>query len=341
MKLGNLLFSLFVIFLFLGAVIIQDGVARPHLDLDVDVSEGEQTQINISYALSGSRFYGSFNIVCFPISKLRFDRIYLFDDPRYVDVYLSRCVHGLYDHLRAEIDLLNAENEVSIVTLDPLIEVFSSDPATVILAGGIPNGTDFANLALQWVERGGVLITIENESIPFLAKKSEGGVNEGGFLGLQFFPLDFLDGDRITPSSVAEALDFRLIAPIMGIDVADVEQYAGIVIGYYYERDRVLTSAALFHIGDGALIVFSSPISAPYVTSAEDTIASDIAKIVVSQLQWVSGPIVFENAKGEPGKISGAMHVTFENPRFVSILALSTIDTMAIYTREIIDIRTY
>ncbi|MBC7108495.1 MAG: hypothetical protein H5T41_06895 [Methanomassiliicoccales archaeon] len=341
MSRGHLLFSLFVIFLFLGGAFIQGGVARPHIDLNIEVSEGEQVQLNVSYALSGSRFYGDFNIVCFPISKLRFDRIYLFDDSRYVDIYLSRCVHGLYDHLRAEIDLLNAENEVSIVALESLLEVFSGNPATVVLAGGIPNGTDFADLALQWVERGGVLITLGNESIPFLAKESEGGVNEEGFLGLRFYPLDFLGGDRMTPSSVAEALDFRFIAPIMGIDVADVEHYGGMVIGYYYERNRVLTSAALFHIGDGALIVFSSPISVPYITSAEDAIASDIAKIVVSQLQWISGPIVFENAKGEPGKISGVMHVTFENPRFISVLALSTIDTMVIYARDIIDIHAY
>ncbi|MDH7508766.1 MAG: hypothetical protein QHH00_05130 [Methanomassiliicoccales archaeon] len=338
MKLAHILFSLFVLFLFLGGAFVQGGITKLHIDLNVEALVDEQVQLNVSYAISAPGVYGSFNVASFPISKMRFDRILLFDDPRYVDVYLSRCIHGLYDHLRAEFDLMNAEIEVSIVPFEPLLEVFSGSPATVVLAGGVPNGTEFALLALQWVERGGVLITLGNESIPFLARESNSGVDEEGFLGIRFYPLDFLGGECVTPSSVAEALDFKFTAPIMGIDVADVEHYGGRVIGYYYERDRVLVSAALFHIGDGALIAFSGPVSAPYLTSAEDVIATDIARIVVSQLQWISGPIVFESAEGRLGEISGVLHATFEDPQFVSVLAISTVGTTATYARHIVEV---
>jgi hypothetical protein len=340
MRAGHLVFAAFVVFLFVGGAIIQGGIAKPKIELKIDLSTDEQIQLNISYSLKGSRFYSEINVLCFPISKQRVDSIYLFDDPRYVDVYLSRCIHGLYDHLRAEIDLLDADNRVLIVNFEALLHVFAGNPAIVVLAGGIPNGTEFALAALDWVERGGVLITLGNESIPFLAKESNGEwIGGEEFLRVRFHPLDSFINGSVKPSEIAEAFDFKFIAPRVGISIEDVENYGGRVIGYHYEGNQSLTSAALFTIGNGTLVAFSSAIYLPYVTSAEDAIASDIAKIVVSQLQWISGPIVFKRANSPSGEINGIMYATFsENAELISVLALSTIDTMSIYAKKIIEV---
>lgn len=331
--------SLLVIFIFFESVFINTGLSGPDLELKAVAEDGDGVDVKITYELSATQKYADLNLICFPVSQYRSDTIYLFEDPKFTDVYLARSVYGLYDHLHAELRLLGAENDIKIVGLAPLLEIFSGDPAIVILAGIIPNGTDFAMSALNWVEKGGVLITLGNQSIPFLAKVSQGSwVGEDVFLRIRFQPIAVRYSDNLTATPIAEAFDFKTTAPMMGIFVEDVQRYGGQIFGYYLDEDKRLASLAFIPMGRGVLIAFSGPITAPYLTSSEDAIACDIARIIVSQLPWVSGQIQSKNLSGSPSEINGTLCFHFEETHVISVFAISRLTTMPIYARTIIEI---
>lgn len=331
--------SLLVIFIFIESVFINTGISDPNLELKATTKDGDGIDVEITYELTATQKYADFNLICFPVSQYRNDTIYLFEDPKFTDVDLARSIYGLYDHLRAELRLLGAENDIRVVSLAPLLEIFSGDPATVILAGGIPNATNFALSALNWVEKGGVLITLGNQSIPFLAKVSQGSwVGEEVFLRMRFQPIAVRYSDNLVATPIAEAFDFKATAPMMGIFVEDVQRYGGQIIGYYLDEDKRLASLAFIPIGKGVLLAFSGPITAPYLTSSEDAIACDIARIIVSQLPWISGEIQSKNLAGIPREINGTVRFHFEEAHAISVFAFSRLTTMPIYARVIVEI---
>ncbi len=336
MKLSYVLFALFAIFLVLASSVIQGGVHRLRIDLEVEIEEGDEVWVNASYSIGSSSFSKSLNVLCFPISQWHSWPIHIFEDARVLDPYQSRSVHGLYDHLRTEMDLIGSNVSVSMVNLDGLMEIIDGEPSILILASRTLNETGYGASVLRWVERGGVLFSVGNESLPFLAKVSGGEwVGPDEFLRLRYHPLAFSGGEGMQPSTAASALSLENVAPIAGIDVEDVEAYGGTVIGYHYQRERDLASAALFRIGNGTLIAFAGPISAPFVTTAEDVIAADIARVVACGLQWISGPIFWQTESAGQNAIAGVLSATFESAEIVSVFAFTNDDFQAAHSIRI------
>ncbi|MBM4237462.1 MAG: hypothetical protein FJ151_03145, partial [Euryarchaeota archaeon] len=134
MKLSHLLFALFAVFLVLASSAIQGGVHRFSIDLDVEVEGTDEVWVNASYHIGPSSFSKSLNALCFPISQWHSWPIHIFEDARVLDPYQSRNAHGLYDHLRTEMDLIGSSLSVSLVNLDGLAEIVEGPPSILILA---------------------------------------------------------------------------------------------------------------------------------------------------------------------------------------------------------------
>jgi hypothetical protein len=94
--------------------------------------------------------------------------------------------------------------------------------------------------------------------------------------------------------------------------VSDVQTY-GSAIGYLYQRETELTSAAIIHRGNGSIILFSDVMSQPFTASMEDVMANDLMRIVQSGLPWQSGPISYLSLMGGADPIKGVIPISVPN----------------------------
>jgi len=285
--------------------------------------QDDSSELKVNYILGESRFSKRVNVVTYSTSQDREDHVYIFYDHPGVNGSFYTRVSGLLDHMSAKFDLYGYSGGVSIVDREGLENVIQGPNATLILASQPSNDTDISQLMLEWVESGGVLVGIGNKSVPFVKDPRYDAVEEGD-IALRFDDMAFNDGEGMATSTWATAFDFEVIAPTKGIFVQDVMDEAGKVIGYTYQRGEILTSSALFEIGEGLLLVMSGDMFFPIITSGEEAYANDLCRLIAGNALWMEGEPIMNHVSAGTEEVSGEMEVNLPRSRFIMVVALDT-----------------
>lgn len=327
-----------LVLLLVGSIIVQPMGAGIGVEVSMYFEKADDLVVDMDYAVSRSGYAKSIGVGLFPVDVNRTDEVYLYIDEYGVNGSMYPRVLGLYDHLKADIDALDSDVRLSTVDFEELDSVFEGPNATVIIPSQPSNNTDFGIKALEWVKKGGVLIAIGNRSVPFFADyTNEQWSGPDEFMNIRYEPLSFMGGEGMHASPVAEALGLRTVAPTMALSVDDVLSHGGQMIGYLYDREEDLTSHALFRIGDGVLIAMGGHIAYPFVTTAEDAVSTDIIRIILTGLAWISGPIKYERIDAGPGQVRGSIMTTIADTRFVSIFVFEMDNHQRLFFSRIVD----
>lgn len=315
--------SFLVLFIFISTVFLsvltQVTYEKVDLEAEIDVHlDGNSMKVSINYWIGETRHSKSIGVLCFPAALERDDDIYIFNDYTGRNGTFYPIITGLYDHLRAIMEAYGYPGEVRMIGPDELPEVFSGQNATLILANEPEVREELAPAALQWVKRGGVIIGIGNRSIPFVYDGN--GTAPDGFMLLRYHTLDFDGGRDMIASPVARAFDLETVSPSKGIVVEDVLALNGRVVGYIYQRETELTSAALFDIGKGRVLALSGDMVLPSITSGEDAVSRDLAKWLASSFLWAVELPVMEEQYAGPESISGTLNASFSPAPFISVV---------------------
>jgi hypothetical protein len=336
MRYGKVFFVTFASALLLLSVMVYPWGHSIGLTLDVDVNPGSPVAVDVTYHVGYTRYSKSVSVVCFPASQSRDDVVYVLADPNVINGTSSRSISGLYDHLRSELGLFGMGGRVVLVGTTSLDDILEGPSATLVFASRTSGDIGLGLKVLKWVREGGVVVGIGNGSAPFLADFA-GGVwtDRPEFLRLRYVSLDFDGGEGMYSSETATAMKFRNVAPLTGMVVDDVVSQNGTPIGFLYERDTLLTSAALFKIESGRFLALSGNIYAPFVTTAEDAVASDLAKIIVSGMVWKCGQVVFEYRISGRAPIDGNFSALFGEAGVISVIAFSNDDYQSLYVTKV------
>jgi len=328
-----------VAFLVVLSILVQSGGGGLIINTEMEVTVDEQLQVRLDYTLSSTGFSKSVNILTYSTLEIRDGPIYIFYDNKEVESsYLPR-IAGLYDHLNPRLQSYGYDDSVSLVGREVLEDIFTGPNATLILANSISQPDTIAQMALDWVIEGGILIGIGNGSIPFVfdPRYDTGG---DGYIALRYEKMAFRSGDGMNSSTMAEAFNLETVAPTDGILVDDVESQSGTVVGYTYDREQLLTSAALFKIGKGRLLTLSGNISAPIQTSGEEAYANDIAKLLASWALWMEGEPFLKKIACGPESASGIIVAELPIAEHVAAVSFDTDEFQDVFQRIYLTINT-
>ncbi len=327
-----------IVMLLLIVALIQPIGARPQLKIEVQKeSEGAYSKVTIKYSIEQSRFMKNVQAVCFPIQDDRERPVYVFTDVNNTLDQSYPATLGLYDHLLSSMNLFGSSVKVSLVDYMGLQQVFKDPNATLVFACPFAEDNTTRNNTFDWMMRGGMVVSVGEYSLPF-ANVYEKGEWKGdpSFLKIRFHKFNFTGGEGIEPTEYAEAMAFQFVAPNQGIDLDSVEALGGTNIGFTYDRDQRLTSLAMFTFGEGRLLTFSGDIRNPFLTSAEDVIAMDMAKVLLSGLPWISGPTSYSLESFGPGPAEGYLNVTMPSSETCSVMVFSMDNTQPVFGRKLV-----
>jgi hypothetical protein len=328
--------SIMVILLVIFACLAQTGGGDLVITTKIDVTVSEQLQVRLDYTLSSTGYSKSVNILTYPATELRDDPIYIFYDPSGVESQYVPRIFGLYDHMNPKLQLYDYEGSVSMVDREGLEDIFMGPNSTLIIASQPSNATSLAQTALGWVMGGGILIGI-GDSVPFVydPRYDEGGED---YLALRYENLTFRSGEGISVSTMADAFQFETVAPTKGIVVDDIESQGGKVVGYTYDRDRLLTSSALFRIGNGRLLTMSGDMSTPILTSGEEAYANDIAKLLASWALWIEGEPFLKKITCGPESTNGIIVSELPIAEYIVAISLDADEFQDVFQRNYVTI---
>ncbi len=336
MKNGYSVAAMLITILFLLSLAVQPVSRGLSVDVQEDLEMNGQFEVNIDWRVGRTEYSKNMTAVCFPVDRVRSDPIYLFANLEGGNGSAYSRSLGLLDHLEAYLSTLDSDTNVELVDEGELKEVFSGGNATVIITSQPSEDPELGMKALEWVRGGGNLIGIGNRSVPFISE-FEGGEWRGPeqFLKIRYERFSFGGAVSWRPSEIARAMDFQYVAPSLGIRVDDVEKSGGRVIGYVYEDGYDLTSSALFRIGEGAVLAFSGHIETPILTSGEEALSGDIAKIVLSSLHWISGDIVYETRSAGSQAIEGTLSAEYPVQSSLSFVIFDSDDHQNIFYSQV------
>jgi len=329
-----------LLLLLIGSVLAQPSGSGIGVDISIDFEGDGTLTVEMNYTVSRSGYSKSIGAGFFPVDVNRTDEIFIFVDKHGVNGSMYPRVLGLYDHLRADLEVLESGIRVSTVDLKGLEQIFEGPNATVIIPSQPSTSAELGLKAMEWVRGGGVLIAIGDRSVPFFADGTNtlwSGPDE--FLNIRYMPLAFNGGQGMDASPVAEALGLRTVAPTMALSVDDVIEHGGQVIGYIYDRGIELTSHALFRVGDGVLIAMGGHIAYPFLTTAEDAVASDLTRMLLSSLPWICGPIVYERVEADRGQVSGGLQAVIPEASLVSVFVFEMENPQRLFFSRVVDTR--
>jgi hypothetical protein len=328
--------GIMVILLVILACLAQAGGGNLVITTKIEVMESEQLQVRLDYALSSTGYSKSVNILTYAATETRDDEIHIFYEPSMVDSQYVPRISGLYDHMNSKLKLYGYEGSVSLVDRDGLEGLFMGPNSTLILASQPSNATALAQTALDWVMEGGVLVGI-GESVPFVydPRYHDG---EEDYLALRYENLTFRSGEGMSVSAMADAFQFETVAPTKGIVVDDIESQGGKVMGYTYSKDHLLTSSALFRIGNGRLLTLSGDMSTPILTSGEEAYANDIAKLLAGWALWMEGEPFLKKITCGPESTSGIIVTELPLAENVVAISLDADDFQDVFQRSYVNI---
>ncbi|MEE9601407.1 MAG: hypothetical protein V3W22_06910, partial [Thermoplasmata archaeon] len=285
--------------------------------------------------------------------------IYLYYDPSQPVANVSRPrILGIADHLRSELALMGLSDEVIIAGTTDLLELLRGPPAILILSTtALPREIFSPDPALMkgWIEEGGVLVwtgaligrymgTAGGSVVDMVETFGQGPWGPGFIMG--FDPV----GEKGKATAMVstpwkEALDIRYPLAAWGASVEEVEARSGVILGGVTVGQDPKTSLSLFRVGDGTVALFGNAPGSVFTYSAEDVIAHDIARLILSGLltdsadasSYLLATEGLSLGRGEEGTILLPLQLP-ENLTSLQVLVFSQVDFDALITGVKIEI---
>ncbi len=222
--------------------------------------------------------------------------IHLYYDDRYPVSNTSRPrIFGILDHLTSELLTAEHPSEIRMTDALALVNLLRGPPAVLIVAAtALPQGVFFPDSSLMrdWIERGGILIwtgaligrymgTSRGRVIDMYGGGGESRWGPTFIMG--FDPVkDERDGTGTMPTSWTDALDLRYPLTAWGSSLADAAAVDGLALGFVTEGPDSRTSLSVLPVGNGSVALFGNAPGPVFTYSAEDVIAHDIARLLIS-----------------------------------------------------------
>ena len=187
-----------------------------------------------------------------------------------------------------EIRLVDAASLASLLAGPPVILVMATTawPTTVL--------PDQPTLVRQWLEGGGILIW-SGALLGAYAGREGGETLDlrtayptqpwGPSVILGFDPIQVGGPNQTSlPGPWSAGLDIRFPLATWGARVSEIEARGGLALGRLTAEEDPKASLALFPVGNGTVALFGDALGPVFTYSAEDVVAHDIARLLLSGL---------------------------------------------------------
>jgi hypothetical protein len=221
--------------------------------------------------------------------------IYLYYDEVYPVSNTSRPrVLGILDHLRSELSLAGMPADTALVDAAGLLDVLRGPRAVLLVPSTVlPDILYFSNPGLlrEWIESGGILIWVGALLGAYVGTTRGDVVDMSRYAPDVWGPPFILGFDPVggegsqtasVPTQWSTALDIRFPLTSWGARASQVEERQGLVLGSLSDDGR--TSLSLIPLGEGTVALFGNATGVAFTYSAEDIVAHDIARLLLSGL---------------------------------------------------------
>lgn len=224
--------------------------------------------------------------------------VYLYYDETYPITNSSRPrIFGLTDHLRSEMSLAGTSADLRLVDAFSLPSLLRGPPAVLIMASTAWPATILPGqptLVRDWLEAGGVLVW-SGALMGVYAGNLKGEVLDlrvefptqtwGPSVILGFDPVRPGGPNRTSASSAwGAALGIRSPLATWGARLSEIETHGGLALGGLTAEPDPKVSLSLLPVGAGSVALFGDAIGPVFTYSAEDVVAHDIARLLLSGL---------------------------------------------------------
>jgi hypothetical protein len=263
----------------------------------------------LGYRIPCSHYDQSYSALILGANRIGHGDIYvLVTESLDFDVKVS--LYTMVDHLNNELRSFGVDSVSSVIGSDSLPKVFS-DPQAILICGPSTSLPDyFAAPALHWVERGGLWIGVGESSVPFMYSQSNES-NPNATMRLDFTELSYNGGVDGRPTPMATALGFRYVAPDNAFELQDLEALGGRSIGFEYDRDGLLGTAGVIHIGKGSVMVMGGDMGPPPLSTSEEVLAWDLEKVLAFNVPWWTGELTYQIVSSDGSAIESALNSSF------------------------------
>ena len=224
--------------------------------------------------------------------------IYLYYDETYpISNTSAPRILGLSDHLRSELGNAGMPSDIRLVDAVSLPALLRGPPVILIMASTAWPATVFPahpTLVNEWLVAGGILIW-SGALLGAYAGTADGQVIDlrrgdptrpwGPAVILGFDPVQAGGPSRSsTLSAWGTALATRFPLATWGARMSAIETYGGLALGGLTAESDPKATLSLFPVGNGTLALFGDAIGPVFTYSAEDVVAHDIARLLLSGL---------------------------------------------------------
>jgi len=306
------------------------------VELDAQAMRNERLEVSANYGVGSSPHLYEMIISIMPISGItELPGIIILDVSG--GAITPPAVSGLYDHLTTELQAKGMEANVTINDIADTADMLN-DTSSIIIIGersAVDNST--ARELMDWVLRGGRLICVGPDSLPFRQELQDGDwVGPEDFLRVKYRPLNYSGEVGMSASPYAEALSLRGVAPINALEQRYLDNLSAVTIGYTFEQDEGdLVTASMVPLGEGRLVLFGGEMKWPAVTSGDQAFCWDIIQLYLGGALWSVGAPEHTVLPMTKDVRVGNFSTSFSDAPAVVVLAYSLHDHVPVYGRAV------
>lgn len=154
MRIGAILLALVISALFITSAVIQPWNEPSAITLTVKRGYGGSNEsVLVNYSISSSRYSDPVRIVLVPLDRYEPLPIYIFSDKNKYSIQDYARILGLYDHIRAEIEISGLPVTVRLVDHQGALDVMKGGPSALIIVNSTQDWSDQEADMLSWVEK--------------------------------------------------------------------------------------------------------------------------------------------------------------------------------------------
>jgi hypothetical protein len=323
-----------VIMLAASSVIFVPRAGGNDLGLTITVQDDE---VKVDYMVEGGPYQRNVTAIALEVSRIHQGPIYvLINDGLEFRVKVS--LQRIADHFNNELTLLGSNLTATVIGTDDLPMVFSDYQATLVVGPGADLPDYYSYPSRLWVERGGLWIGIGSGSAPFMYSLDNTS-SPNATIRLDFVEAEYNDGEGVSATPMATALGLRYVAPEYLFRLSDLEAAGGTSIGYEFDRGDKLATAGMVSIGDGTLLVLAGDMAPPPLATGEEVLAWDLMKILLLNVPWWSGNMMFETNSTMDSELQGSFAMPLSGSDYICCGLMSNTDTFSGFRVERIPTR--
>lgn len=306
------------------------------VEIDARVLRNDGLLVSVDYEVSDSSYLYEMAISIMPTSGATVLPGIIILDVSGSEI-TPPAVSGLYDHLTTELHLRGAEANVTIVDIGEVSEHLNDTEAIMIIGERSTMDNSTARELMDWVSRGGRLICIGPDSLPFRQEIHDGEWDgPDDFLRVKYRPLNYSGEEGMSASPYAEALSLRSVAPINAIEQEYLDNLSAVSIGYSFEREEGnLTTSAMVPLGEGRLVLFGGGMRWPAMTSGDQAFCWDIIQLYLGGAFWSVGAPEHTVLPMTKDARVGSFSATLSDAPAVVVMAYSLRDYVPAYGRAV------